>query len=874
MRGFAGNDQLFGNAGNDLLQGGEGDDYLDGGAGKDQLEGGVGKDQLSGGAGDDLLLAGAGDDKYVFNGQWGNDVVDNTGGGSDWLFFSELERSQLSFKQEGKDLLIGVVGDAGRSVRVLNHFNGGDAAIAYVQPKSGYALSAVDIAKLLGGGGSSTGTSTLNGTSGNDNLSGTAQVDLITGAAGNDTLFGLAGNDTLRGDEGDDYLDGGLGNDLLEGGAGKDQLIGGEGDDRLIAGAGDDKYVFTGQWGNDVIDNIGGGADWLFLSDLERNQLSFKQEGNDLLIGVVGDAGRSVRVLNHFNGGDAAIAYLQPKSGNALSAADIAELLPNTGGNAGGNNGGSGTANTADFDQVVDGDAANNQLQGDFGHDLIRGMAGNDQLFGGEGNDRLEGGDGDDYLSGGFGSGNSGDDLLMGGAGNDTLNGEDGNDRLEGGTGNDSYVFDGASQDVIDNTGGGRDGIFLADGIGASRISFSRDGDDLLLMVDKSAATSVRVLKHFLGGDMAISYVQPSGGNMISAQKIAQMIGAQSIPGGYEALVDGDAGNNKLTGTAAKDLLRGFAGNDQLFGGLGNDRLEGGDGDDYLAGGYGNVANTGDDVLIGGAGNDQLSGEDGNDRLEGGIGNDKYIFDGKSQDVIDNTGGGFDGVFFSGTVTKDQLGFSRSGDDLLITVGANAQQSVRVLNHFLGGDWAIDYVQPGGGVPYLTTAAINASVAAAGQQLVGTAANDTLVGDRGNDTLSGGAGADALIGGAGNDTYVLARGDGSDTVTENDATAKNTDVAQFQADIASDQLWFRKVSNHLEVSVIGTGDQLTMQNWYSGNAYHVEQFKTSDGKVLLDTQVDALVSAMAAFNPPAAGQLTLNQQQQDALQPVLAANWH
>ncbi|WP_293932604.1 calcium-binding protein [Iodobacter sp.] len=1057
MRGFAGNDQLFAFAGNDLLQGGEGDDYLDGGAGNDKLEGGIGKDQLSGGEGDDLLLAGAGDDKYVFTGNWGNDVLDNAGGGSDWLFFSELERNQLSFKQDGKDLLIGVIGDASRSVRVLNHFNGGDAAIAYVQPKSGYALSAVDIAKLWGGGGGS--TNTLNGTGGNDNLSGTAQVDLITGAAGNDSLFGLAGNDTLRGDEGDDYLDGGLGNDRLEGGIGKDQLAGGEGDDRLIAGAGDDKYVFTGNWGNDVIDNIGGGSDWLFFSELERNQLSFKQDGKDLLIGVVGDAGRSVRVLNHFNGGDAAIAYLQPKSGNALSAADIAKLLPNTGGN----NGGSGNANTADFDQVIDGDAANNQLQGDSGKDLIRGMAGNDQLFGGEGNDRLEGGDGDDYLSGGFGSGNSGDDLLMGGAGNDTLNGEDGNDRLEGGAGNDSYVFDGTSQDVIDNTGGGRDGIFLADGIGADRISFSRDGDDLLLMVDKSAATSVRVLKHFLGGDLAISYVQPSGGNMISAQKIAQMIGAQSIPGGYEALVDGDAGNNKLSGTAAKDLLRGFAGNDQLFGGLGNDRLEGGDGDDYLAGGYGNVANTGDDVLIGGAGNDQLSGEDGNDRLEGGVGDDKYVFDGKSQDVIDNTGGGFDGVFFSGTVTKDQLGFSRSGDDLLITVGGNAQQSVRVLNHFLGGDWAIDYVQPGGGVPYLTTAAINAAVAAAGLKLVGTEGNDTLVGDagkdtltglagddvlnggaaadtlvgglgndtyivdnagdvvtelagegtdtvqsslnwvlgsnlenltlvgttaingtgnelanvlmgnaaantltgaagndtldggagadklqgglgddryvvdvsgdvitenanegidtvqatlawtlgtnlenltltgsaaingtgnalnnvlmgnagantlngaEGNDTLSGGAGVDILSGGAGNDTYILGRGDGGDTIIENDATAKNTDVAQFQAGIASNQLWFRKVSNNLEVSVIGTGDKLTMQDWYKGNAYHVEQFKTSDGKVLLDTQVNALVSAMAAFNPPAAGQMTLNQQQQDALQPVLAANWH
>jgi ABC-type thiamine transport system ATPase subunit len=65
-----------------------------------------------------------------------------------------------------------------------------------------------------------------------------------------------------------------------------------------------------------------------------------------------------------------------------------------------------------------------------------------------------------------------------------------------------------------------------------------------------------------------------------------------------------------------------------------------------------------------------------------------------------------------------------------------------------------------------------------------------------------------------------------------------------------------------------------VQNWYSGSSNHIEQIQAGDGKVLLDSQVDALVSAMAGFNPPAAGQTTLNQQQHDALQPVLAANWH
>lgn len=89
----------------------------------------------------------------------------------------------------------------------------------------------------------------------------------------------------------------------------------------------------------------------------------------------------------------------------------------------------------------------------------------------------------------------------------------------------------------------------------------------------------------------------------------------------------------------------------------------------------------------------------------------------------------------------------------------------------------------------------------------------------------------------------------------------------------TDQLWFTKTGNNLEVSIIGTTDKLTMTNWYLGSQYHVEQFKTSNGKTLLDSQVQNLVSAMAAFAPPAAGQTTLSANYAASLQPVLAANW-
>lgn len=155
----------------------------------------------------------------------------------------------------------------------------------------------------------------------------------------------------------------------------------------------------------------------------------------------------------------------------------------------------------------------------------------------------------------------------------------------------------------------------------------------------------------------------------------------------------------------------------------------------------------------------------------------------------------------------------------------------------------------------------------------GGVGNDTITGSAGDDLIVGGVGSDSLRGGAGNDTYWLARGDGADTVQENDSTAGNVDVARFGSDIAADQLWFRQIGNNLEVRVIGTSDSFTIGNWYLGSQYHVEQFKTGDGKTLLDSQVQNLVQAMSSFSPPAAGQTALPENYATTLNPVIAANW-
>ncbi|MGD7154033.1 calcium-binding protein, partial [Ralstonia pseudosolanacearum] len=114
---------------------------------------------------------------------------------------------------------------------------------------------------------------------------------------------------------------------------------------------------------------------------------------------------------------------------------------------------------------------------------------------------------------------------------------------------------------------------------------------------------------------------------------------------------------------------------------------------------------------------------------------------------------------------------------------------------------------------------------------------------------------------------------GQDSIYNYDTSTGRSDVIAFGDGIATDQLWFRRVNADLEVSVIGSTDKTTISNWYSGAAYHVDQFTTADGKRLLDTQVDSLVQAMASFSPPASGQSTLPQNYRDALESVITANW-
>lgn len=696
-----GDDFAWGRAGDDEIHGEAGADYLEGEAGADALFGGAGDDQLDGGAGNDVLAGGTGDDKYVYRLGGGSDVIDNTGGGFDGVFFTGgIDESRLSFSRDGDDLLILVDGDPAQSVRVLDHFLGGDRAISYVQPDGGFMLEAERIGHIVAAQGVPGNFEALiDGTAQGEQLAGYAGRDLVRGQAGNDTLFGMGGDDQIEGGEGNDYLSGGngmqtgSGADVLIGGNGDDILDGEDGDDTLIGGAGDDHYYYRAGGGVDVIDNSHGGFDGVFFIDISLARLTFLRDGDDLVVLVDEDPAQQLRVTNHFLGGNHAIDFAQPDGSSMLTTAQINQIVAS----------GSGGL----FDQTIEGTAAGEQLVGSSGKDLIKGLGGADQLFGLGNDDTLQGGDGDDHLAGGNGSGSgSGDDRLEGGSGNDTLSGEDGANVLIGGAGDDSYVH-GTGQDTIDNTGGGFDGVFFDAAVATGDLAFTRDGDDLVITVGGSETNSVRVTNHFLGGDHALDFVQPGSGSMLDTDAINALVagGSDDDPSGgdqgndedYPNVVTGTAAGEQLLGSAGRDLIRGLGGDDTLFGFGGDDKFDGGDGNDYISGGNGSFSGSGNDILIGGAGNDTLVGEDGNDTLFGGAGDDNYYYAaGSDSDVIDNVGGGTDWLFFNG-IASNRLGFHRDGDDLIVRVDGDATQQVRVLNHFLGGEHAIAYVQPASG---------------------------------------------------------------------------------------------------------------------------------------------------------------------------------
>ncbi len=111
-------------------------------------------------------------------------------------------------------------------------------------------------------------------------------------------------------------------------------------------------------------------------------------------------------------------------------------------------------------------------------------------------------------------------------------------------------------------------------------------------------------------------------------------------------------------------------------------------------------------------------------------------------------------------------------------------------------------------------------------------------------------------------------------VVESDGGMGDSDVARFMSGVAHDQLWFARSGNNLVVSIIGTSDRMVVANWFLGQQYQIETFRTDDGdRVLQASDVQSLVDAMSQVAAPVAGQETLTEAQHAALDAVIDAAW-
>jgi Ca2+-binding RTX toxin-like protein len=819
----------------------------------------AGSDYLTGTSGADTLTGFAGNDNYIVN-NTGDVIVENA--------------------NEGYDRI--------------------DASISYVLPDNIEVL-------ILAGYGSIDGT-------------GNAQDNLIWGNIGNNVLDGGAGNDYLKDDGGSDtYIFGrGYGTDSINDYA---RLAGEVDTVQMLAGIlPTDVSVTAESGGQGLVLRIIGTNDQLTLTNWFSDRYTIEQvkfadgtvwdktmllaksqlatAGADCLKGtagadtLIGLAGNDIYIVN--DPGD--IVIENANEGIDTVQSSLSYTL---------------SANVEQLylmgDAAIDGtgNELGNWLSGNDAANTLDGKAGNDYLLGGKG--------GDTYL---FGRG-YGQEIVY----DYGLVGEIDSVQMQADVlAEDVTVRADTSGGLIVSINGTGDQITVknwnSEACAVEQIKFG-DGtvwDKATLLVKSQTGTAgadylrgtagADTLTGLAGndtylandsGDVVVENANEGNDTVNSSVSYALSANVENLTLTGNAAIDGtgNALDNIVIGNGAANILDGGAGSDCLVGGTGSDTyvFGRGYGQDSLCE-YSTVAGEVDtvkmlaNVLPGDVvvrsdsyGNLSLSISGTYDRLS----ILSWFDDGYAVEQVEFADGT---VWDKATLLAKSQVATAAGDYQVGSQGADTMAGLGGSDTYVVNNVGDEVVEnPNEGANDTIKSSVSYTLAANVEMLFltgdasidgsGNAQNNQIYGNCADNVLDGGAGNDTLYGFGGNDTYIFGTSGGHDTVFDSDGTAGNTDRLQFGSGIASDQLWFRHVGNDLEVDVIGTADFVTIKDWYASASYnHIEQFKTADGSLLLDKQVEALVQAMAAFTPPSVGETTLPPEYQSSLAPVIAANWH
>ncbi|MHB1098190.1 MAG: beta strand repeat-containing protein [Burkholderiales bacterium] len=517
------------------------DNVITGNSGNNVLDGGAGADTMIGGQGNDTYVVDNTGDVVIENPNAGIDTVlasvsyalsDNvenlTLTGSDNLTGTGNNLDNVIIGNTGNDTLIG---GAGNDTLIAG--SGVDTMIGGLGNDTFVVNNAADLVVENPNEGIDTVLSSV--------------TYALTANVENLTLTGI-GDTNGTGNSLDNIIIGNSGNNVLTGGGGNDTFIGGQGNDTLIGGTGNDTYVYNQGDGLDSVTDIGGtnavrfgsglslqnvvvrlttasGTPYTVYSSADDQRNNFMGEGRDEEISgghnkqnttliahmrvldaygneqpdqgmdfevTVDRRGNITSPLQSFQFADGGVntfddmlvktdtVWARNISGPVITGRndDIIYAGPrNTGVWAGSGN------------DIVYADRSGTKAYGEGGDDLLVGSRGNDTLDGGWGVDVVYGAEGNDVLSD-----PGGNSALLGGEGDDTITGGAGNDFIVGGTGNDTIVT-GATRNVVAfDKGDGRDTILATPGatntlslggVSYRDLSFSEDGEDLVLSVGK-----------------------------------------------------------------------------------------------------------------------------------------------------------------------------------------------------------------------------------------------------------------------------------------------------------------------------------------------------------------------------------------------------
>jgi len=864
----SGNENFVAGNGNDTLTGGSGNDTLIAGSGIDTLIGGSGNDTFVINNASDVINAGTGTNTVdsSINYTLGTGLQNLTLTGTANLTGAGNSLSNVVTGNVGNDTLTGgsgndtliagsgidtLIGGSGNDTFVIN--NASDVIIA----GQGTNLINSDIDYILGTGLQNltlTGIANLTGT-------GNSLNNVLTGNAGNDTLTGGSGNDTLIAGSGIDTLIGGSGNDIFEISNASDVIKAGTGTNTVDSsisytlGAGLQNLMLTGTanltgMGNSLNDVINGNAGKDTLTGGSGNDMLIAGSGIDTLIGgtgndtfVINSASDVIKVGTGTNTVESSINY--------TLGAGLQNLRL------------TGTANLTGM-----GNSLNNVLTCNAGNDTLTGGSGNDIIYGGMGTDYLHAGTGNDTINAGGGT-----DTLYGNTGNAEFVTGTGSDYMYAGSGSDTFVWGaGAGNDTINTDSSydkdlrGQDTVVFGAGVTENMLNYQISGNNLVVE-NQTNGTNLTMLNWFAGNADQVDSFQFADGTNDSAQQINNGMATYDLASGNQSVI----GVSGYTYTAYCG-----SGNDTFTAGNGNDTIYGGAGNDYLHAGTGNdTINAGSDMdtLYGSTGNTKFVTGTGNGYLYAGSGSDTFVWGaGAGNDTINTNSSydkdlrGQDTVVFGAGVTENMLNYQISGNNLVVENQTNGT-NLTMLNWFVGNADQVDNFQFTDGTSY-SAQQMNNGIAAyylsSGNQAVTGlngcnyaaycgSGNDAFTAGNGDDTINAGSGMDTLYGnnsttsntefvtsngnaymyaGSGNDTFMWGTGVGNDTINTNSSSDKDLrgqDSVVFGAGVTENMLNYQISGNNLVVENQTNGTNLTILNWFAGNADQVDSFQFVDG---------------------------------------------